>query len=38
MFKLDDIVFSGQGIPEPTVFGLSALGVPFLSWRGLRRR
>ena len=35
---LDNIVFSTQGIPEPGVFGLSALGALLLGWRILGRR
>ena len=38
MFKLDNIVFSSQVIPEPSVFGLCASGVLLLRWRGRRRR
>ena len=35
---LDDIQFSNQSIPEPGVFGLSALGALLLGWRMLRPR
>ena len=35
---LDSIQFSNQGVPEPGVFGLSALGALFLGWRVSRRR
>jgi hypothetical protein len=38
MFKLDDIIFSDQAIPEPGLFGLSGLGVLLLGWRVLARR
>jgi hypothetical protein len=34
---LDAIQFSNLPIPEPGVFGLSALGALLLGWRGLRR-
>ena len=34
---LDDIQFSDQSIPEPGVFGLSALGTLLLGWRVVRR-
>jgi hypothetical protein len=35
---LDDIQFSDQGVPEPSVLSLSALGALLLGWRVLRRR
>jgi hypothetical protein len=35
---LDNIVFSTQGVPEPSIFGLSALGALLLGWRILGRR
>jgi hypothetical protein len=35
---LDAIQFSGQRIPEPGIFGLSALGTLLLGWPLLRRR
>jgi hypothetical protein len=35
---LDSIQFSTVAIPEPGVFGLSALGALLLGWRVLRRR
>src|ERR1019366_6862057 len=35
---LDSIQFSDLPIPEPGVFGLSALGALLLGWRVLRRR
>ena len=35
---LDSIRFSDQPIPEPGVFGLSALGALLLGWRALRQR
>ena len=38
MFKLDDIIFSDQPIPEPGVVALSALGAWLLVWRTARRR
>ncbi len=34
----DHIQFSNQGVREPGVFGLSALGVWLLGWHVLRRR
>ena len=34
---LDSIQFSNLPIPEPSVFGLSALGALLLGWRVLRR-
>ncbi|MCX6922947.1 MAG: hypothetical protein NT154_07020 [Verrucomicrobia bacterium] len=34
---LDDIQFSTEPIPEPGVFGLSALGAVLFGWRVLRR-
>jgi hypothetical protein len=34
----DDIQFSSTTIPEPDIFGLSALGVLLLGWRVLERR
>ena len=37
-FFLDGIVFSNQPIPEPSVFGLFALGVSLLCWRFVRAR
>jgi hypothetical protein len=36
--ELDNIVFSDQPIPEPSVFGLVALGASLLGWRFVRRR
>jgi hypothetical protein len=35
---LDSIQFSNQPVPEPGIFGLSALGVLLLGWRTLGRR
>ena len=35
---LDAIQFSNLPVPEPSVFGLSALGALLLGWRGLGRR
>jgi hypothetical protein len=35
---LDNIFFSDQSVPEPSVFGLSALGALLLGWRALARR
>jgi len=35
---LDSIEFSDQAVPEPGVFGLSALGALLLGWRTLARR
>jgi hypothetical protein len=35
---IDGIQFSDQPIPEPSVFGLSALGALLLGWRVLGRR
>jgi hypothetical protein len=35
---LDAIAFSNLPIPEPSVFGLSALGALLVGWRGWRRR
>jgi hypothetical protein len=35
---LDNIQFSNLSIPEPSVFGLSALGALLLGWRVLGRR
>jgi len=35
---IDNILFSDQAIPEPSVFGLSALGASLLGWRAMRRR
>ncbi len=35
---LDNIQFSPQSIPEPSVLGLSALGALLLGWRVLERR
>ena len=35
---LDSIQFSPQSIPEPSVFGLSALGALLLGWRIVRGR
>jgi hypothetical protein len=35
---LDSIQFSDQGVPEPSVLSLSALGAFLLGWRVLRRR
>ena len=35
---LDAIRFSDQSVPEPSVFGLSALGALLLGWRVLGRR
>ncbi|MCX6929772.1 MAG: PEP-CTERM sorting domain-containing protein [Verrucomicrobia bacterium] len=37
-WTLDDIQFSTQLIPEPSVFGLAALGAGLVAWRVLRRR
>jgi hypothetical protein len=37
-FSLDNIYFSNLPTPEPSVFGLSALGGLLLGWRVLRRR
>jgi hypothetical protein len=37
-WELDDIQFSPQSIPEPSVLGLSALGAFLLGWRLLGRR
>jgi hypothetical protein len=36
--ELDNISFSNLRVPEPSVFGLSALGALLLGWRVLRRR
>ena len=36
--QIDNIQFSNLPIPEPGVFGLSALGALLLGWRVLRRR
>lgn len=38
MVELDNIQFSDQSVPEPGVFGLSALGALLAGWRFLRRR
>jgi hypothetical protein len=35
---LDAVRFSDQPVPEPGIFGLSALGALLLGWRTLRRR
>ena len=35
---LDQITFSNLPVPEPSVFGLSALGALLLNWRVLRRQ
>lgn len=35
---LDAIQFSNQGVPEPSVLSLSALGAMLLGWRVMRRR
>ena len=35
---LDQITFSNLPVPEPSVFGLSALGALLLGWRVLRRQ
>ena len=35
---IDDIQFSSLAVPEPSVFGVSALGALLLGWRGLVRR
>ena len=35
---LDSIQFSDQSVPEPGVFGLSALGALLLGWRSIGRR
>ena len=35
---LDNIQFSSQAIPEPSVFGLSALGSLLLGWRLFPKR
>jgi len=37
MVLLDDITFSTQVVPEPSIFALSALGALLLSWRVLGR-
>jgi len=37
-WMIDDIVLSSQQIPEPSVFGLSALGALLMGWRVLRER
>ena len=37
-YSLDNIVFSNLPIPEPSVFGLSALGGLLLGWRVMGRR
>ena len=37
-FSLDNILFSNLPVPEPGVFGLSALGALLLGWRVLGRR
>jgi hypothetical protein len=37
-WNIDNIQFSDQSVPEPGVFGLSALGALLLGWRGLRGR
>jgi len=34
----DSLIFSSQAVPEPTVFGLSALGALLLGWRVLGRQ
>ena len=34
----DDVRFSNLPIPEPSAFGLSALGALLVGWRALRRR
>jgi len=36
LLELDNIMFSSEAIPEPSVFGLSALGAVLLAWRGSR--
>jgi len=36
--RLDNIQFSNQPIPEPTVFGLFALGALLRGWRFLKHR
>jgi hypothetical protein len=36
--ELDNIQFSNSPVPEPGVFGLTALGALLLGWRSLRRR
>jgi len=38
VFALDSIQFSNQPIPEPSVFGLFALGALLLGWRFWRKR
>jgi hypothetical protein len=35
---VDNIQFSNQAVPEPGMFGLSALGALLLGWRVLKRR
>ncbi len=35
---IDHIQFSTLQVPEPSVFGLSALGAPLVGWRVLERR
>ena len=35
---LDSIQFCAEAVPEPSVFGLSALGALLLGWRALARR
>ncbi len=35
---LDSIEFSDQAVPEPSIFGLTALGALLLGWRVVRRR
>jgi hypothetical protein len=35
---IDSIQFSAQAVPEPSVFGLAALGTLLLGWRILRRQ
>ena len=37
-FEIDSIQFSNQPIPEPSVFGLFALGALIFGWRSLHRR
>jgi len=38
MFELDNIQFSNQPTPEPSVFAVSVLGALLVGWRALRRR
>jgi len=37
-WEIDNIQFSDSSIPEPSVFGISAVGALLLGWRVVRRR